>query len=234
MAHSDLKTLACMLTTLALWACGPAAQEQTPVDTTAPTASFYGDSIIAGTGLSVRPVDMMTRAAQGRWRGVDYAVDGATVQNATYGHPKLPFANWTAQMAVDPSRVIIVGYSGASAWIHPQGVDEYAGLLMLMVREAQRHSKVVLLRGMSHVARPIQGLTLDDDLRYATALADFHEATRVVAQQTGVEFIDLRAVSFNGTPDMLDGLHPNLEYSARLSEQTAAAVTRVFTQRGQP
>lgn len=221
-----LVILVTVATLLGLWVVACGGDKQTIVNPI--RISFYGDSITAGDGLNPRPVVRMTELAARKWIGVDYSQNGATVQDATEGARKLPFEAWPKQMVADDSAVIVIGYAGASAWIYPQRIREYELLLEQMIRQAQATRKIVILKGMSHIARPVPGLQPSEEPRILQAVDDFDAMTRTLAERHGLLFLDLRSVVFNGASDILDNIHPNQNYSDRLSAYCVAKINQLL------
>ena len=207
-------------------ACGGATPE-VPV-----RVSFYGDSITRGDGLSPRPVERRTELAKGVFTGVDYALGGATVQAATLGDARLPFAgrfgDWIKQ---DSSEIVVLGYAGANALGGMENLAEYETLLTNMIRQAQAAGKVVVLSGITFVHTPVAGVSDADAVRILAALATFDGRTQAIAAREGCHFLDVRTVPFYGAVDMLDNVHPSQAYSDRVSAYVTAYLVGVVGMR---
>lgn len=194
------------------------------------TVGMYGDSISAGEGLATRPVARMTELANGAWTAIDYALGGSTVFDAVEGtDPRMPFGPWAQQMKIDTSPLIVIGYAGATALRYPDKIDEYTRLLEMMVDQAEEQGKVVVLRGMSNVPVEIRGYSEETSLRLNKALADFDQRTREIAMRLGLRFVDLRMLPFAGQSDLMDEVHPNQEYSDRISAFVVSAINQALT-----
>lgn len=180
--------------------------------------SFYGDSITRGDDLAVRPVVRRTDLALGAFVGVDYSWGGSTVQHAATGDPLLPytgtFSEWIKK---DTSKIAVIGHAGASALSHADKIEEYDTLLTVMINQAKATGKTVVLSGMTWVAYPVPGLSDADSTRILAVLATFDDRTEAIAAREGCVFLDLRSLPFSGVVDMLDNVHPNQDYSDRVS-----------------
>ena len=187
------------------------------------TVSFYGDSITRGDGLNPRPVERRTELSKGAFIGVDYSLGGSTVHDATTGDPRLPyrgpFADWIKQ---DMSEIVVIGHGGANALRYPDKIGEYDTLLTAMINQSRAQGKTVVLSGMTWVAHPVKGLSEADSTRVLSGLATFDDRTEAIAMREGCVFLDLRSVPFTGAADMLDEVHPNQDYSDRVSAYVTA------------
>lgn len=189
--------------------------------------SFYGDSITSGAikpapgWLNPRPVARITELAAGALQGVDYSLGGATVQDARDGTPGMPFGPFAQAVLADTSPVVVIRYATANALRFADRLSEYQRTLAGMVAQARAAGKTVVLAGSAHIAAPMPGLSADDSRQVLANVDAFEVATRAVATQTATPFIDLRAVPFEGAADMVDDVHPNQQYSDRISAHIA-------------
>ncbi len=219
----------------ALAGCGGGGASAEPVHASAPVrVSFYGDSITSGTiktpagWLNPRPVARITELAGGALQGVDYSLGGATVQDARDGTPGMPFGPFAQAILADTSPVIVIRYATANALRFADRLPEYERALTDMVGQARAAGKTVVLAGSTHIAAPMPGLSADDSRQVLANVDAFEAATRTVAQRTQVPFVDLRAVPFAGAADMADDVHPNQQYSDRLSAHLARALVALL------
>lgn len=214
---------------------------QTPAPTSVPTSaralvlvSFYGDSITSGAikpapgWLNPRPVARITELAAGALQGVDWSLGGATVQDARDGTPGMPFGPFAQAIKLDASPVVVIRYATANALRFADRLPEYQRALTDMVSQAQAAGKTVVLTGSTHIAAPMPGLSAADSRQVLANVDAFEAATRAVATQTGVLFVDLRAVPFAGAADMADDVHPNQQYSDRVSAHIARALVALL------
>ena len=230
--------LAALLSVAVLVGCGGGGTSGEPVLPLSPVAvSFYGDSITSGAikpapgWLNPRPVARITELAAGALQGVDWSLGGATVQDARDGTPGMPFGPFAQAIKLDASPVVVIRYATANALRFADRLPEYQRTLTDMVAQAQAAGKTVVLAGSTHIAAPMPGLSAADSRQVLANVDAFEAATRAVANQTGTPFIDLRAVPFAGAADMADDVHPNQQYSDRISAHIARALVALLASR---
>ena len=218
-----------------LLGCGGGGTSVEPVQAPAPVrVSFYGDSITSGAikpppgWLNPRPVARITELAGGALQGVDWSLGGATVQDARDGTPGMPFGPFAQAILADTSPVVVIRYATANALRFADRLSEYQRTLADMVAQARAAGKTVVLVGSTHIAEPMPGLSADDSRQVLANVDAFEAATRAVAAQCGVLFIDLRAVPFEGATDMADDVHPSQQYSDRVSAHIARALVALL------
>lgn len=222
-----LVTLAVFFGISMLAGCGGGAPKAQPLQ-----ASFYTDSILSGsikTGsgwLSPRPIERIAALSNGALITVDHSVPGATVQDVSAGVPGVPFGKFSKAIEADPSRVLVLAYSTAGALRFGDQLEAYETLLGTMVRQALALGKTVVLVGSPWIASPISGLSAADSEAVLRALSEFDLATRSVAAQHNLLFINLRGLRQAQAADMADDVHPGQAYSELISQHVVAEILK--------
>jgi len=187
---------------LTLVGCGGGSAQKTYV-------GMYGDSVSWGScavcpayRLEIPPVRQLNELAKS-YEVIDYSLPGATVLYTLNGGHGLPFDNFKEQIAKSPEKITLLRFGGADALLNEGEVDFRLGLEQLIVL-AKAEEKVVILTGIVWTTLP--------DVR----LDNYNAIIREIADTQKVPFIDLRSVTYSPS-DSIDGLHPNQEYSYRIS-----------------
>lgn len=196
--------------------------------------SIYSDSSGAGSYsktssdtersyLAVRPMTRMLQNLPG-WQGIDHSIPGWTIMEHSLG--------WDSAIAVDPADVIVIRLGGGDALV---GTDYAKAEMTLtnMVVSAQSKNKKVVLVGVISFARtswwdylPIEVFESKRD-RATTIDA----IIRRVAITTNTPFVDIRALPFNASTDIIDAVHPAQDYSNRCADAIASTLGSVYVNR---
>ncbi len=223
-----LITLAYFFALSMLFGCGGAAQKAPPLQ-----VSFYTDSILSGsikTGagwLSPRPVERTQQLSNGQLITVDLSIPGATVQDVAAGVPGVPFGKFSKAIEADPSRVLVLAYSTAGALRFGGQLADYEALLGTMTRQALALGKTVVLVGSPWIASPIPSLSAADSDAALRNIAAFDLATRSIAAQHNLLFINLRSLRQAQAADMADDIHPGQAYSELIAQLVAQALLKI-------
>lgn len=166
-----------------------------------PQVAFLGDSLTNGGSypgekLAVSPVVRMTEYAQGRWTGVNYAVDGMRCVE----HP-VPQAGMRAY----------VFRFGMADQVKGTVLAELQDCLYKSVKSLLQMGNAVYLVGVIHVPDPSRNAILED----------WDRAIRTIATSLGAPFIDVRSL---GQVEMHDDIHPNQVGSDRVSRLIADSI----------
>lgn len=205
-----------------LTACGGAEPPTLPSPPVG--VSFFGDSLTSGSldnggHLDVLPVVRMTQLSDGAFVGRDYSYPGATVWDARDGAPGLPYVNFGDALLDDDSRIIVIRFIASALARGGDQEVEYAQVLTMMVGQVRAAGKLPVFVGAHHLVPPPEryGISLADAMRIMGNIDRFEVATKQVAEDAGVLFIETRLVPFYGAVDIADSIHPTQAYSDRMS-----------------
>jgi GDSL-like Lipase/Acylhydrolase family len=186
---------------LALVGCGGSAQKT--------YVGMYGDSVSWGScaicptyRLEIPPVRQLNELAKS-YEVLDYSLPGATVLDTLNGGYGLPFDNFNEQIAKSPEKITLLRFGGADALLNESEIDFRQGLTQLITL-AKSKEKVVVLTGIVWTSTP--------DIR----LDNYNAIIKEIAVTQSVPFLDLRSIAYSPA-NSIDGLHPNQEYSYRIS-----------------
>ena len=170
------------------------------------TVELYGDSIMAGNGTAETPA-MVLHSLRPELTVIDKAVAGTSLRALSerfYNDPRA-------------GRVIVIENGVIDSWQgHP--AEDFTRLLRGMVDYLRAEGRVPVITGFSH---QVPGVLSPSSLEHR---AELNAAAAALAAELGVGFADWSAVRFDGTGDLLDGVHPGRAYSDRLIERLALTI----------
>jgi hypothetical protein len=182
---------------LLLAACGGG----TPADP--PQFAFFSDSLLSGDiavaageparKIDVPPLQRIEQLAAGSFTVVGFAVPGTLTAQALATHP---------DFASMPAQALVFRYGGSDVVLGTAG-DAFQRDLTTLVQQAVASHKRVVLIGLIH------------SVNYEARAIEFDGRIRAVALAQGLQFIDTQSLAFAGGADLVDGIHPNQDYSDR-------------------
>jgi hypothetical protein len=203
-----LLCIAVAVTVLLLAACGGGGSTATEKNSFA----FFGDSATAAPWLNDRPVPQIARLAG--VAATDHSVPGMTSVAA------LPRFEQT--LLHDPSTHVVLRFGGGDCALYlNSGLAAFEHTLYSMIAVTKSFGKIPLLTTTVRLA-PWDALSEADNLAYMASLEKYNETIIAVGRVMGVQVIDVYGqVPFYGREDLFDMVHPNQEYSNRISEYIA-------------
>lgn len=177
--------------------------------------AIYGDSITSGDELTLKPVPEI--ASMLGMKGLDYSRGGGLVED---------------HQAVDKTAdLVIIRYAGANA-LH-YGSWNYDNVIKFkqQLKALALTSKVpVIFTGSIRLAKleefPEFEYPVEAYNQKVKDIAAYEQAVKDVAEELGRPYINLNNVPFSGRKDLRDIVHPNQDYSTRLSRYIADEVQK--------
>lgn len=163
------------------------------------TVDLYGDSILAGYGVQVTPVERI-RAARPGWVVVDHAANGTALKALMPGFAQAPRTG----------RIVVIGNGFVDAF---QGLDGYALNLRSAVQQLQREGRVVVLTGVVGTPQP------------PPMAATYNAITLAIAAEFGLQHAGWGEAYQDGDASP-DGIHRTQQASDRLAGLLVAAIER--------
>ncbi|MBT2321273.1 SGNH/GDSL hydrolase family protein [Variovorax paradoxus] len=183
-----------------------------PAPNGAPTFNviLYGDSIMAGNGTNETPA-MTLQRLRPNLTVTDRAVAGTSLATLATG--------WgTSDRAAN--RVVVIENGAIDSW---QGMrlETFLTTMRALVFSVRAEGRIPVFTGYS---RQVPGILSWDQI----ASRDIFNASLYnLAGELAVPFADWGAVEFNGSIDLMDGVHPGKTYSDRLVQRLAETLDGV-------
>ncbi|MGO4390204.1 SGNH/GDSL hydrolase family protein [Variovorax sp. M-6] len=178
---------------------------------TACTIELYGDSIMAGNGSAETPAMTLQRVRPGLEVVADHSVAGM----------QLAALATVFSSEARSARIVVIENGVIDSW---RGLppNNFKAALEALIYQLRAEGRTPVLTGYSRQA-PNAILSLE-----AIARRDAYDGlARSVAAAAGIEFANWGSVQFEGANDLLDGVHPNKDYSDRLVERLAVTLDKV-------
>ena len=202
----------------ALAACGGGAVSSQTCNR-AVLVDCIGDSSFCGFELAQRPIKRIE------------ATTGAQCIN--HAIPGWPLATHAATFDVtdSPASTVILRVGGADTLtLTPPAA--FTAQLASQVAAAQGAGKRVILVGVIHTVRkPVEqnaiGIDAEAYERFAAHSQLMDNAVRAVAAMHAADFVDIRALRFDGAIDIWDAVHPAQAYSDRCADAISKTLQKL-------
>lgn len=187
-------------------------RESAAQDSTLCTVEIYGDSIMVSNWTAETPAKTLQRIRPNLVI-VDHSVAGMSLDAlATF----FPDVTRTAHFIVIENGVIDA--------LEGRNINTVMYEYAAIVQRVRDEGRVPILTGFSHQA-PGGGLGYTQLWR-----RDFYDSVvQAVARNANVTFADWGSVPFYGAVDLVDSMHPNLDYSNRLIGRLALTLDPLTT-----
>ena len=174
------------------------------------TVTLYGDSIMAGNGTAETPA-MTLQRLRPNLTVTDRAVAGTSLAMLATG--------WAARER--NSQIVVIENGVIDSWTGAN-LPNFLATLRALINDCRANRQIPVLTGYSYQEEGI--LTLSSLLSRNT----FNAAVEALAAELEVPFANWGTVRFDGTGDLLDGVHPGKAYSDRLVERLASTLDGVL------
>lgn len=170
----------------------------------------YGDSIVAGADLEVRPLTILMRKYPGLTL-VDHAV------------PAMQLTDLAARFEASSrtGRWVVIENGVIDAWRNVQAAV-FVQTLQRMIERVRAEGREPVLTGFS---RQVVASSLHIHKQQLLRRDQYDLLVHRLAQTMKVPFVDWGAVRFDGARDLTDGVHPGPAYSQRLHDRLGAALS---------
>ncbi len=199
---------------LGLHGCGSGG-EDTYLPAPKATVAIYGDSITASTGIKTSFAKELEIALN--VKAIDMSVDGGIVANFL---PPLKTAD-----------TVIIRFGGADALkygntlLTSSSFEKNLSTLVESVPTSVVLTSTITLAPYDEIKGI--GWSYSKYLENVQALADANTAIKKVAVKYNVPYVNLLEVPFRGKLDLHDYVHPNQEYSSKLTSHIIATLATV-------